>query len=421
MRLLEVQNNGEFRLIEDFFDDIPPYAILSHTWGADNEEVTFRDLAEGTSKSKSGYKKIRFCGEQAARDTLQYFWVDTCCIDKWSSTEISEAINSMFRWYKNAAVCYAYMEDIDSTFADEEQCSAAIAASRWFTRGWTLQELIAPTKVVFYSKDWTKIGEKASLASSIFTLTKIDPDVLINGASSLRRKSIARRMSWAAMRKTKRPEDIAYCLLGIFDVHMPLLYGEGESKAFFRLQEEIIKNSTDQSILAWTPEHDPGLRFRGALAVHPREFATAAGVVPLPFTGDAHTMTARGLRICLKILRTETEQIYWGVLQCHEENDFTGPQGIRLIPLEEQGEDIFARYQGGQLTLSPLKLKELNISKFISWCRKSPSFDILEDLADKKTIFIPKSPEGDLSGCSHFYIQPWSKVLTFVAAFPTHR
>jgi hypothetical protein len=112
MRLLKRNNDNEFSLTQDFVDDIPRYAILSHTWGADTEEVTFRDLMDGTDKNKAGYDKIRFCGEQARRNSLQYFWVNTCCIDKSSSAELSEAINSMFRWYRDAAKCYVYLLNV---------------------------------------------------------------------------------------------------------------------------------------------------------------------------------------------------------------------------------------------------------------------------------------------------------------------
>lgn len=118
MRLLRVEDDGGFGLDEYFGEDIPQYAILSHTWGASDEEVTFRDLKEGTGKSKAGYRKLTFCAKQAAKDKLRYFWVDTCCIDKSSSAELSEAINSMFAWYHDSFVCYAYLWDV----VDETSC-----------------------------------------------------------------------------------------------------------------------------------------------------------------------------------------------------------------------------------------------------------------------------------------------------------
>src|SRR5213078_2747880 len=150
MRLLTHNNTSKIILTENFVgDNIPPYAILSHTWGADSEEVTFKDLMDGTGKTKAGYKKIKLCGEQARRDGLRFFWVDTCCIDKTGSSELSEAINSMFHWYKQAVVCYAYLTDVPSR-ADLHFPDSAFKKSRWWTRGWTLQELLAPSVLRFY-------------------------------------------------------------------------------------------------------------------------------------------------------------------------------------------------------------------------------------------------------------------------------
>jgi hypothetical protein len=153
MRLLELKDNGEFSLTRDTVDNEQrPYAILSHTWGDDDEELNFKDLIEGSGKTKAGHKKILFCGEQAARDRLQFCWVDTCCIDKSNNTELTEAINSMFRWYRNAAKCYVYLSDITTNDYDQvdpssQSWQSAFRKSRWFTRGWTLQELIAPPSV----------------------------------------------------------------------------------------------------------------------------------------------------------------------------------------------------------------------------------------------------------------------------------
>jgi hypothetical protein len=247
MRLLQTLPNGDLCLTEDFLDDaIPPYAILSHTWG--DEEVTFQDINEGTGRDKAGYAKLRFSSDQAARDGLKYFWVDTCCINKSSSAELSEAINSMFRWYQGAAMCYVYLSDVSMKKrkrGDEDSpptWEQLFRGSRWFTRGWTLQELLAPSIVEFFSREGTRLGSKVSLKDTISSITRIPVDVL--GGHDLKRFSVAQRMSWAASRQTTRVEDQAYSLMGIFDVNMPLLYGEGE-KAFLRLQEEIIKNSND--------------------------------------------------------------------------------------------------------------------------------------------------------------------------------
>ena len=148
MRLLECNNTGKFSLTKDFVgDNVPQYAILSHTWGVDTEEVTFKDLIEGTGKRKAGYEKVRFCGEQAKRDGLQYFWVDTCCIDKTNSVELSESINSMFKWYQAAAICYAYLSDVEPVITGGTHSYPSFKDSVWFTRGWTLQELLSPSEV----------------------------------------------------------------------------------------------------------------------------------------------------------------------------------------------------------------------------------------------------------------------------------
>jgi hypothetical protein len=246
MRLLQYHNDGGFSLAEFFGDDSPKYAILSHTWGVGTEEVTFGDLVNGTGKSKAGYKKIRFCGEQARRDGLRYFWIDTCCIDKSSSSELAEAINSMFLWYRESAKCYVYLSDVLKGDCDENHnllrstWKLAFRKSRWFTRGWTLQELIAPASIEFFSSDGQRLGDKISMEQEVYEITSI-PIRALRGCP-LSEFSIAERLSWAAKRDTFRPEDKAYSLLGIFDVHMPLLYGEGRSKAFKRLQEEIGKS-----------------------------------------------------------------------------------------------------------------------------------------------------------------------------------
>ncbi|KAF2494939.1 hypothetical protein BU16DRAFT_51347 [Lophium mytilinum] len=244
MRLLKWTPGGELYLTHDLIRDIPPYAILSHTWGGDDDEATFKDLKDGTGKSKAGYAKITFCGEQARLDGFQYFWVDTCCIDKSNSTELAEAINSMFRWYRNAAKCYALLSDVSKTARDAGKTvdqlpwESAFRESRWFTRGWTLQELVAPTSVEFFSKEGTPLGNKKSLERQIHEVTGISIQAL--QGTPLSHFSIDERMSWRAKRETKRIEDEAYSLLGIFEVSMPLIYGE-EGRAFIRLAEEIDK------------------------------------------------------------------------------------------------------------------------------------------------------------------------------------
>ncbi|KAF1847723.1 HET-domain-containing protein [Cucurbitaria berberidis CBS 394.84] len=320
MRLLRINDDGQLSLVEYGGTDIPHYAILSHRWGPESEEVTFRDVIENTGNSKAGYYKIRSCAKQAAKDGLHYFWVDTCCIDKSSSSELSEAINSMWRWYRDAQVCYAYLRDVPAG-------TDAFAASEWFTRGWTLQELLAPAKVVLYNASWKPIGTKKELAFEISIVTRIDKYYLSSDASALERASIAEKMSWASARVTKRPEDVAYSLLGIFDINMPLLYGEG-TRAFQRLQEEIMKQSDDQSIFASRPSVSPEVD--ALLAQSPADFSTCGNIVRS--INSAHSkpyaMTNRGLQIELPLL-THENKIFAG-LNCRFADDFFSDLAIPL-------------------------------------------------------------------------------------------
>ena len=242
MRLLKCNDADGFILTEFSGNSIPSYAILSHTWRLDGGEVTFKDLVECTSKGKAGYNKIQFCAQQAARDGLQYFWVDTCCIDKSSSAELAEAINSMFHWYRRAAKCYAYLSDVSIPEHNGRQFTweRAFRKSGWFTRGWILQELIAPVSVEFFSSAGIRLGDRTSLVRQIHEITGITPRAL--QGDPLRTFSVEERFSWAAERQTTREEDQAYCLLGIFGIYIPPIYGEGDN-AFAHLRTEIAKAS----------------------------------------------------------------------------------------------------------------------------------------------------------------------------------
>jgi hypothetical protein len=244
MRLLNYREDGCLTITSFDENAIPHYAILSHTWGKDANEVTFADLAQGGGKHKSGYKKIYFCGEQARQDGLQYFWVDTCCINKSDKAELSHAIQSMFRWYQNARKCYVYLSDVSTRkrkFDDmltQSTWKPAFRSSRWFTRGWTLQELLAPSIVEFFSQEWEKLGNKMSLKLTISEITGI-PHQALRG--TLSQFDIEDRLRWKGDRKTKLKEDIAYSLSGICNVDIAPLYGEGEEQAFRRLHDKIQK------------------------------------------------------------------------------------------------------------------------------------------------------------------------------------
>ncbi|OAL44948.1 hypothetical protein IQ07DRAFT_684390 [Pyrenochaeta sp. DS3sAY3a] len=232
-------NTSSFQL-EEFYSDIPSYAILSHRWKKD-EELSFGGLKwPHPHSNRTGYKKVKAFCEEARNRGLAYAWADTCCIDKKSSAELSEAINSMYAYYSRARICYVYLHDVAS-LEDFEQSS-------WFTRGWTLQELLAPLEVHFFNLKWEPIGSKYELAPNITWITGIPVEALESFNPD--DYCVAEKLSWSAKRKTTREEDCAYCLLGLFQINMPLLYGEG-GRAFQRLQEEIMKISTDMSIFLW--------------------------------------------------------------------------------------------------------------------------------------------------------------------------
>ncbi|KAI4169223.1 MAG: hypothetical protein LQ346_008989 [Caloplaca aetnensis] len=230
---------------------MPPYAILSHTWGI--EEVSFQDMDKPESKTMKGYQKIERCCSIAYSQGYGYVWIDTCCIDKKSSAELSEAINSMYAWYAGSSICFVYLSDFDTPTWDEHTKSEVMEKfrkSRWWSRGWTLQELLAPKYMKFYASNWEEIGGKSSLFGQLSLASGIPPRFIQDG-ESIYEASVAARMSWASNRETTRLEDEAYSLMGIFDVNMPLLYGEGR-KAFTRLQHEIARSLDDESLFAWS-------------------------------------------------------------------------------------------------------------------------------------------------------------------------
>lgn len=234
MRLLRLDSENLRWVLEDFPGPIVPfYAILSHTWGRDNDEVKFEEIEDGkreySDTSKPGFDKLRFCQERVEEDGLRYFWIDTCCINKSSSSELQRSLASMFYWYQRAARCYVYLSDVSihqSTGNSDFMWEKAFSKSRWFTRGWALQELLAPDSVYFFSKESKFIGDKTKLASSIGVITNI-PGPALRGLD-LSRFSKEERLSWAKNRTTTVPEDAAYCLIGIFDVELPMLYAEGD-------------------------------------------------------------------------------------------------------------------------------------------------------------------------------------------------
>lgn len=304
MRLI---NTTTLKLEDILNPDAHPYAILSHTW--EESEVTFQEWDNAdpeVRRKKKGFAKIEQTCNIAKKQGLHYAWVDTCCINKESSAELTEAINSMFAWYRKAAVCFVYLSDLPAH--QPEFPDPLLPGCRWFTRGWTLQELIAPRTLVFYDSQWNAHGGKRLRSYEIQEITGIDLTVLEN-SEFLRSMPVGRMMSWAAKRQTTREEDMAYCLLGIFDVNMGLIYGEGE-KAFSRLQEEIMRKTNDMTLFAWTCQRSArsaestvdgphSQMYRGILARSPMEFVECREVIQddsLQMNNEA-TLTYSGLQL----------------------------------------------------------------------------------------------------------------------------
>ncbi|KAN0084592.1 hypothetical protein V8E55_008096 [Tylopilus felleus] len=239
MRLL----NSRSKELELLHHNPPRYAIVSHRWGDESEEVLFTDIGDRErARSKGrGYDKIIGSCAQALQDGLNYVWLDTCCIDKSNSTELTEAINAMYRWYQKSDVCYAYLHDVSDP--------SRFTESEWFTRGWTLQELIAPRRLKFFTKDWTLIGTREDLIDPIAQRTGISHEILRYGKIP-QEVTISQKMVWAADRQTTKQEDRAYSLLGILGVNMVPVYGIDDG-AFEDLQHRIIAKNADQTLFAW--------------------------------------------------------------------------------------------------------------------------------------------------------------------------
>ncbi|KAF7537825.1 hypothetical protein G7054_g3410 [Neopestalotiopsis clavispora] len=357
MRLIRC---SDLRLVEFFGEDIPPYAILSHTWG--RGEVTYQDFDPVGASLMAGWYKIEKTCEVALQEGLGYAWIDTCCIDKSSSAELSEAINSMFQWYARSRICYVFLED-----CDEELDAEQLDSSRWMSRGWTLQELIAPQTVVFFDREWQRLSTRDELSVELNHLTGISREILererANIDDLLETVPICQKMSWACSRETTRVEDMAYCLMGLFGVNMPLLYGEG-SKAFLRLQEEIIRHSNDLTIFAWqaiTPggadryAYDDLVKrrrvaeteaVRGVLALSPREFADAEMLEPtLKAISHEYTITNKGIRISsigIQPVRDSSDFVMG--LDCYDEE-----RSLKSIFIRPIGGGVFVRVRPDEL------------------------------------------------------------------------
>lgn len=346
MRLL---STTEVRLHDVYGTDTPPYAILSHRWG--DEEVLLQDIVRlrGSWDSldqnqdkenaqiiaKKGFGKLVKAVELARRNKLEFIWVDTCCIDKTSSAELSEAINSMYHWYEAADTCYTYLIDVKAAFIEDMFApNSSFRLSNWFTRGWTLQELIAPSEVDFFASDWSYLGNKRESNVFVNMLQHITgvPHAILSGELHPTDASVASRMAWAANRETTRLEDTAYSLLGIFDVNMPLLYGEGE-KAFIRLQEQILSQSDDETIFAWHEEPSDKALW-GLLAARPSCFRDSGDMVSISrlSLGVPWSLTSKGLEVKFGLREwvgsgDTRDADYYVILNCY------GPESSKASPI----------------------------------------------------------------------------------------
>jgi hypothetical protein len=406
MRLLDTAT----LLLSEFFGDlIPQYVALSHTW-VTNQEISLQDLQEIHKHPRelsphpftlrSGYQKIVECCKQARDNGFEWAWIDTCCIDKTSSAELSEAINSMFQWYRNCQICYTFLSDVsDGDFLDN--LDSEFRNSRWFTRGWTLQELLAPPDLRFFSRSWNILGDRCHLRDLISEVTGIPARFLgpanvvpQPSSTSLQNRrpdsffeaSIAQRMSWASRRNTTRKEDLSYCLLGIFNANIPLLYGEGD-KAFRRLQEEIIKQTNDQSLFAWgyKPYPDPEnatepSRPSSYLAISPVDFKYCNNMVTYNTRRQARSrtfeVTKKGLCIDVDILMLGRQPYYnpypgilaFGLLDCSTEGGIFNRVAIPLSQLSREGEDLLVtrKHASPRLWANHLSRRALSMTVHIT-------------------------------------------------------
>lgn len=371
--------------MQEFYNDIPPYVILSHTWGRDIEELTFHDVkAKETEKLGIGSIKLHGCCQQAQQDGYKYAWIDTCCIDKTNHVELSEAINSMFRWYKQAAWCYVYMFDVPSN-DNPRRSGSKFRSSRWFSRGWTLQELLAPKDLRFYSSEWHSLGTKGELSEVIESVTGVPRPILI-GLTGLYAASVARRMSWAARRDTKREEDLAYCLLGIFGVTMPMIYGEGGEQAFHRLQEQIMKTTRDDSILAWGIDSNQPLTNDSTqiitgriLAARPLDFANSKHIVSRHQSAafkNSMELSSGFLRAYLPVHKTTAGRTV-GLLRCGPEHDTEQVVGIPLAQARSKSVDEYIRPKGYAAVLQPKSTQ--NVSTRLIYISNSHEANMITD------------------------------------------
>ena len=414
------------KVLEFGDDEVTEYAILSHRWTEQevdyNEVVKLAKMDEeerSEIRQREGYRKILQSCEQAKKDGYKWLWIDTCCIDKRSSAELSEAINSMCRWYENSRICYAYLHDVhDSSFPiawDYEKYPKSTGGwPEWFSRGWTLQEMIAPRDVQFFNKDWHSIGDKRSLSSTLEVITRVPQHILKEGLSS-NRPCVAQIISWAANRRTTRVEDRAYSLMGLLDVNMPMLYGEGK-KAFHRLQLEIIRASNDQSIFAWgcSPTN---VRAGSILADDPSFFRDCAkmelmnrdefvGSLKKRFPGEElpsieddrfgiFPVTNRGIQMWLFLCpHVDSDPVFQAWLPCRSH-----PSGPPMTIHLALWESTYYRYTAaGRGQMGRLQLRHVSL-RYQDTPRRNSTFEIDDSVMLKEGFTSSATcPEGLITG-----------------------
>ena len=437
MRLLDAHTFPPLLPQDEFTNR--PYAILSHVW--EENELTLSDLHNPdhaiTTESAA---KIHGAQRQAVKDGLDNVWIDTLCIDKSSSAELGEAINSMYRWYQDAEVCYVYLADLDGCpplrdedlrhpgeTASKRYWGALFKESMWFKRGWTLQELIAPERLRFYDQGWSLIGDLTDLACTVAEITGIHFSMLQHTRSP-KDFSIAQRMCWAAGRRTTRPEDTAYSLLGILDMSIDIRYGEGV-KAFIRLQEAIIERNADQSIFAWektlTREEDVHLKERRnsylwcddewtqLLAPSPDAFANAHDIVPCYQASLPYRMTNMGLNITTPTIRGKdsSDKSAQIILNCYNKKDAT-----KAILLNLRLDQTYARQQE-QVTFGHVWLRERSGGQGMTPFSRLSYMDVDQALEkeERQELYIARSKSlNEDDDLNQKYHDVWLQIKGYV-------
>ncbi|KAI0149475.1 heterokaryon incompatibility protein-domain-containing protein [Xylariaceae sp. FL1272] len=440
MRLLHTKS---YRLKEFLGPEFPEYAILSHTWG--EEEILYSDVvrdnvatsaiqnpgdapmilepSQPSWSQKHGGPKVLRSAQLALEKGYDYIWIDTCCIDKSSSAELSEAINSMFKWYSSAKECFAYL--VDYKLSSAGSSFEYLEKSRWFQRGWTLQELIAPSSVLFFDQHWNFVGTRLSLCHQLHEITSIPPSVLERESDSdmyrwhyLRSHSVSNKMKWAIGRRTTREEDMAYCLLGIFNVNMPLLYGEG-SKAFTRLLKKIVKEGGDQTLLCW--DRRSTAQF---LPKSPEAYATKLDIVGYHSSEDQFShLQKHGMRfadntmslevyLCSVLGDRNDMPSYVAILDCSVRNDCEGLTRAAIWLYEHAPRRFIFSYPSTVYVVRPTDPRyAVAVPDFHGASDSVPLPIDLTEISERVTIEIDDQRHHFSPGGMHGFSRPYGAML----------